>query len=130
MKLNPMVRLAEAFDAFLNRLAPLDVHARSYLAMRDLAGSDRLADAEADAEVWEPGEQLEPWEKELREIFNSPEYRAETGHLETASAGDSITKDVATITAVVLRGQGINSAPIYADLIARELGHHFDITRK
>jgi hypothetical protein len=37
---------------------------------------------------------------------------------------------VAHVIAVVLRGQGINSAAIYADLAARELGHHFDITRK
>lgn len=37
---------------------------------------------------------------------------------------------VAHVIAVVLRGQGINSAAIYADLAARELRHHFDITRK
>ena len=37
---------------------------------------------------------------------------------------------LAEVVAVVLRGQGINSAPIYADLIARELAHHFDIQPK
>jgi hypothetical protein len=40
------------------------------------------------------------------------------------------TDQVAHVIAVVLRGQGINSAAIYADLAARELGHHFDFTRK
>lgn len=40
------------------------------------------------------------------------------------------TDQVAHVIAVVLRGQGINSAAIYADLAARELAHHFDVTRK
>ena len=39
-------------------------------------------------------------------------------------------QDVATVIAVVLRGQGINSAAIYADLAARELHHHFTFSRK
>ena len=45
-------------------------------------------------------------------------------------AGRVTTDDVANVIAVILRGQGINSAPIYADLAARELAHHFHISRK
>lgn len=45
-------------------------------------------------------------------------------------AGRVTTDEVASVIAVILRGQGINSAPIYADLAARELLHHFEISRK
>jgi hypothetical protein len=45
-------------------------------------------------------------------------------------AGRVTTDEVATVIAVTLRGQGINSAPIYADIAARELLHHFQISRK
>ena len=47
-----------------------------------------------------------------------------------SGAGVVTTDDVANVIAVILRGQGINSAPIYADLAARELAHHFHISRK
>jgi hypothetical protein len=40
------------------------------------------------------------------------------------------TEEIATVIAVTLRGQGINSAPIYADLAARELAHHFEFSHK
>lgn len=47
-----------------------------------------------------------------------------------SGVGGTSTSEIATVIAVVLRRQGINSAPIFADLAARELSHHFTFHRK
>lgn len=47
-----------------------------------------------------------------------------------SGVGGTSTSEIATVIAVVLRRQGINSAPIFADLAARELAHHFTFHRK
>jgi len=49
----------------------------------------------------------------------------------TGTGGFTTTQsDVTRVIAVVLRGQDIASAAIYADLVARELSHHFRIERR
>jgi len=155
--------IANLVDCALNRFAPIDVHARSYLAMTDVGRqADRLADIEADMDTWDP--RLQPWEQELRDayieshlnadyandiltlppdqtldefvagnpdLFDTDQPAGAVANPPTASGpGGSPLNAVATVIAVVLRGQGINSAPIYADFIARELAHHFDIQPK
>lgn len=142
----------------IERIAPLQVHERSYLAvLAPAAGADRLADAEADVDTWEPA--LADWERELRDAFILPDDMTLDQYVESDpqlfcdcdsqntnqlagvgkptppngddDAGESpVTDQIATVIAVVLRGQGINSAAIYADLVARELRHHFFIFRK
>lgn len=138
----------------LERIAPLQVHERSYAAMSaPLVAADRLADAEADVDTWEPA--LADWERELRDAFYLPDDMTLDAYVESDpqlfddttdqlagvgkptppngddDAGESpVTDQIATVIAVVLRGQGINSAAIYADLVARELRHHFSIFRK
>ena len=136
----------------LERVAPLQVHERSYLAM-----AAPLAGAEADVDAWEPV--LADWERELRDACALPwdqtldDYVGANPQLfcdcdiqntdQLAGAGtpfppsghdgageSPMTDQIATVIAVVLRGQGINSAAIYADLVARELRHHFEIFRK
>lgn len=128
--------VADCADIAFNFIAPLEFRSRNYLMA--LNGDD-LAQAEADIEVWEPNpadddELLADWERELRDAFlHTPEQPAGPGHPHQpaqAGAGGSPTDDVATIVAVILRGQGIHSAPIFADLIATELHHHFDFYRK
>lgn len=138
----------------LERIAPLQVHERSYAAISaPLVAADRLADAEADVDTWEPA--LADWERELRDAFYLPDDMTLDAYVESDpqlfddttdqlagvgkpippngddDAGESpVTDQIATVIAVVLRGQGINSAAIYADLVARELRHHFSIFRK
>lgn len=158
----PVTRwIAGVIDCALNRIAPLGDHAHAYLAMSDhraTDGADRLADAEANTEVWEPAEDdcrpLEPWEQELRDIYLADKFPNADYHTvvdtsgataapkqpagaevsppasATGAGGFPHNAAVATVIAVVLRGQGIQSAAIYADLIARELSHHFHITQK
>lgn len=48
----------------------------------------------------------------------------------SGAVGTPTPNDVATVIAVILRRHGINSAPIYADLAARELAQHFTFHRK
>lgn len=140
--------IARLVDAALNLYAPL-VHARTYeVFTTDMVGASRLADFEADRDV------LEPWEQELVDAYDmdDAQWAARQRHLHAvhddlpAGAGAAMTPPsmprpaqpapagspdpVATVIAVVLRGQGIHSSAIYADLITRELNHHFTIHPK
>lgn len=154
--------IARLVDAAFNLYAPV-VHGRTYQVFTtDMVGAERLADAEADTEVWEP---LAEWERELLDAhyMTDEQWAARQRHLhaikdqpddpgalpgfvgsqQPVGAGAAKTPPyaaasatgaggfppkpdpVATVIAVVLRGQGIHSSAIYADLIARELRHHF-----
>ena len=149
--------LGVAADRALNQLWPLEVHTRAYLAqvrVADKAAED-LAEAEATVEVTEPP--LLPWEQELvdADLWAAEQRNGTITNLgdgqtiddlvrttrqpagavappasATGAGGSPTIDEVATVAAVILRRQGILSAPIYADLVARELRHHFDITRK
>lgn len=161
--------IARLVDAAFNLYAPL-IHGRTYQVFTtDMVGASRLADAEADTEVWEP-EPLADWERELLDAYymTDDQWAARQRHLRAVtnqpddpgalpgfvgsqppagagaamtppyaaasatSAGGSTPKPdpIATVVAVVLRGQGIQSSAIYGDLIARELRHHFDFQPK
>lgn len=138
--------LAHAVDGIMARLWPLDATTRAYMVPDhddDLA--DWLTDTEATTEVWDRAPWmddlylgLEEWERELVDANADPDDLWAAKHrrlvdsttVEEVRRTSGITNEVANVIAVVLRGQGINSAPIYADLAARELGHHFQISRK
>lgn len=126
--------VAYLIDAALNRYAPI-VHTRSAAAFTDdMGGADLLADLEADLDVWEPSP-ISQRRKNAATDLPAGVEGCETPSYAVASAtgaGGFPTKPdgVATVIAVVLRGQGINSSAIYADLIARELRHHFNVTPK
>lgn len=118
--------IANLIDAAMNAYAPI-VHNRSAAAFTDdIGGADLLADLEADTEVWEP----------TRATPNPPAGAGATmpplpAVASATSAGGFPKVDpLATVIAVVLRGQGLNSSAIYADLVARELRHHFTFQPK
>lgn len=144
--------LAHAVDGMMARLWPLDPTSRAYMPI------DVLAEAEEKIEVWEAPPWMnhtdpdELWAAQQRYAVEIPNeqtldqfvvanrhklWPTTNGPVGAAysppaqgGAGRVTTDEVATVIAVILRGQGINSAPIYADLAARELLNHFQISRK
>lgn len=127
--------IAQLVDAAFNRYAPI-THARTVdvFTTADTVGADWLSKSEADIDCWEPAPISERRRTAATDLPAGAEG-CETPLPVVASAsgagGFPIKADpAATVIAVVLRGQGIHSSAIYADLIARELRHHFDITPK
>lgn len=152
--------LAGLVDAALNKYAPIVQARSYAFLTDVKGDADLLAEAEAETEVWEPEPLLpweqelldattmtdEQWAAhyllDLPKDQTADEFVAANPDLftdqpagavaspPTASGPGGFPNHVAHVIAVVLRGQGIHSAPIYADLIARELACHFDITPK
>ena len=126
----------EAWEAPPWKWEPLPEHLREFMSddVRDmnddlwLAHHRRLiklpTDQTLDEFVTENRQPLWP-------VTETPTGAATPSSPIPAGGAGGVTRDeVANIIAVILRGQGIISAPIYADLAARELGHHFQISRK
>ncbi len=128
--------VAQLVDAAFNRYAPI-VHGRTVqvFTTADTVGADWLSKFEEDIDCWEPAPISARRAAAASDLPAGVEGCEETPSYAAASATGaggfpSIADPAATVIAVVLRGQGINSSAIYADLIARELRHHFHITPK
>lgn len=168
--------LGGLIDCALDRMTPVDVHARSYLAMSQMFGPDNLADLEAGIDVWERDDHLpdDLWAARQRARTDQPASPGDNtavspvaavtgaggsthsspvgavvpppasatgadgppqspasadGHPPNVGAG-GLTRQVAAVIAVVLRRHDIRAAPVYADLIAQELAHHFTVSHK
>lgn len=126
--------LANAVDCALNRMAPIEDYSRNYLTTLN-SNADKLADAEALIDVWEPQDPpLADWEIELRDAFLAADKQPTgTGVSPRPGAGGSPTDaevELVRVTTDVLRKCGVRWPYTVAGIVARDLMHHFTVQPK